>query len=117
MFIFPLLPLPRGHYDAQVQDSWIASWDSYLTRGPKRYRALCANVELYKNGKLVCGMLISFFIHNFGRLQRRDREALQSLASAVGVDQLEDSEQLHGKPFRLTVWDGRNMRFSFRPVP
>jgi len=60
-------------------------------------------------------MIISFLIHDFGR-ERRDQEALQNLADAVGVDQLKDSEQLHGKQFKLTVWDGWNRRVSFRPA-
>ena len=114
MFVFPLLPLPRGHYDAQVEDSWIASWDSYLGRKPKRYRAICADVELSKNGKLVCGMIMSVAL--FGRRSRCEWRALQSLARALGVRKLEDFGQLRGKSFKLTVWDGLNRRFSFRPA-
>jgi hypothetical protein len=117
VFVFPLLPLPRGHYDARVEDSWIASWDSYLGRKPKRYRALCAAVELFKNGKLVCGMILSVCL--FGRRSRPEWQALQSLASALGAEMgelLMNGEALKGKSFKLLVW-GWNRRFSYRPAP
>ena len=75
-------------------------------------RLACGNRDgVYSTG-------IKFAIaHVAAEKERRDREALKNLASVLGVEQLEDSEQLHGRPFRMTVWNERNMRVSFRPMP
>jgi hypothetical protein len=39
------------------------------------------------------------------------------MADAMGIgDGFDDSDQLHGIPFRLTVWRDEPMRFSCRPL-
>ena len=106
--------MPRGDYDAHVMDSSLVDFPEQAT------------LTLWltcKNKHRMCETGLPFVIR--GRQVRADerpyrgwlcREELFNLASVLEVDQLEDSEQLHGKRFKLTVWDGWSMRFSFRPA-
>jgi hypothetical protein len=104
-----VVPMPRGHYSGTVEWSAVERGMFGLTLS---LRLACGN----RDG--VYSTDIKFAIaHVAAEKERRDREALQSLASVLGVEQLADSEQLHGRPFRLTVWNERNMRVSFRPAP
>ncbi len=65
----------------------------------------------------MCETIIDFRIHQPDQeLEQCERDRLRSIASAVGVETFEDTEVLHGKPFRLTVWRGETMRFSCRPM-
>jgi hypothetical protein len=49
--------------------------------------------------------------------EQRDRRRLMDIACAVGIgDNFDDSDQLHDKPFSLTVWRSQPMRFSCRPL-
>ena len=104
-----LLHMPRGHYDARVESSEVAREPFQVTLA---LRMACGN----KHG--LYSTRVKFAIHHLvAGKERRSREALLTLASVLGVEQLEDSEQLRGRPFRMTVWNERNMRVSFRPAP
>ena len=101
-------PLPRGDYVAQVENSFLNQVENRVTLS---LRLAC------KNKIRMCETIVDFLIyHPHQGLQQYGRDLLQGLASAVGVEHLEDSDQLHGKPFALTVWRDGPMRFSCRPV-
>jgi hypothetical protein len=45
--------------------------------------------------------------------ERHERMLVQSIANAVGLSQFEDTTELHGKVFSITIWgDGVPMMFS-----
>jgi hypothetical protein len=100
--------LPRGEYVAQVEASYLARVED---------QAILSLWLVCKNRKRMCETIIDFLIHQPDQeLQQRERDRLQSVAAAVGLELFEDSEQLHGIPFKLTVWRDNPMRFSCRPA-
>ncbi len=103
-------PLSRGDYVAEVTRSDLVRYEDQAS----------ATLTLWltcKNRNGICETALPFLIWQPDQeLQQIERDRLQSVARAVGVEFLADSDQLHGRSFRMTVWNGRNMRFSFRPA-
>ncbi len=114
VFALPVVCLQRGIYDAQFEDSWVISW---VDGRRELYVVFCFDLLIHKSGKLICGMSVSFFIHP--SLQS-EWDSLQKMARAMGVELFElfaDGADLHGKPFKLIVWNGWDRIVSFRPAP
>jgi hypothetical protein len=101
--------LPRGDYVAVVQDSWIRWVNAQATVTLKLFcqsRTRAIETQLH------------FLIHQRDlKAQWLERCRLRRLADVMGIgDDFDDSDQLHGIPFRMTVWRDDPMRVSFRPV-
>jgi hypothetical protein len=97
--------LRSGSYVAQITDSWMIGSEVLALRLACRCKW---GVE---------DAVIWFHIHHTDlEAQWRARSLLWSVTCAVGLDYLDDSDQLHGIPFMLTVWRAEPLRFSCRPV-
>jgi hypothetical protein len=90
-------PLPRSDYVARVDASAINWVNAQATLS---LRLVC------KNKIRTCETIIEFVIHQPDpEFQRHERCRLRRMADAMGIgDDFDDSDQLHGIPFRLTVW-------------
>ena len=103
--------LPRGDYAAQVEASDVVRFGPRKNSANLLLLTTCRNkYGLYKTTLVFC------ICQPDMELQYRERVALQSLAGAMGVFAFCDSDQLHGKTFRLTVWREKPMMFTCRPV-
>ena len=110
--------LPRGDYVAQVEASdviWRESPFGTRNVADLLLRIVCRNKwGVYKT-------TLQFRIYDLDQdKQERDREKVGDLGAAMGVYRFDDSDQLHGIPFALTVWNDwrdKPMRFTCRPMP
>jgi hypothetical protein len=98
------VPLPRGDHLVQIERSFLNRVKDGATLA----------LMLACKGKQ---SIIEFCIfHPDPELEQLERRRLTGLARAVGVEQLEESDQLHGRAFRMTIWRSKPLRFSCRPV-
>ena len=103
------LRFPRGDYRATVIDS--------IVTGDRREATLYLRLAIFGKRASTNDFAVTFRIHHpDARLQFRERVRLQTIASAIGVSEIEDSDQLHGRPFMLTIWNAEPLRFSCRPA-
>jgi hypothetical protein len=93
--------LPRGNYVAHVRSSDIQ--DGVVT-----LRLVCAG-----HGRMFKARAEFRAYQRDLELQQRERDRMQCLVDAAGVERLTDATQLYGIPFRLTVWGSG--RWTFRP--
>lgn len=101
--------LPRGDYRVRVIDSAIVRELGAET--------LYLRLSVFKRWTISDNFILSFCVQQRDlELEFRERARLQSLASAAGVYEFDDSEQLHDKPFMLTIWSAEPLRWSCRPM-
>ena len=100
-----VVPIPRGHYSATVEWSRVENGTASLQLALENKDGLhSARVKFAIN-------------HPDPEEEQRERRAIHTLANVLGVETLKDTEQLHGKQCRMTVWNQANKRVSFRPAP
>ena len=109
--------LPQGDYAAEIVGSDVIWKDN-----PFGARNI-ADVLLRIVGRNRWGIYkttLKFRIHDLDQgKQHRGRVKVGGLGAAMRLETCDDSEQLHGIPFMLTVWNDwrdKPMRFTCRPV-
>jgi hypothetical protein len=95
--------LPRGNYvahvtDSDIQDGWV------------ELRLTCAGY-----GRMWKTRALFRVVQPDLELQHRERYRLHRVASAVGLKEFNDTDQLHGIPFRMIVWGDGKLEDTFRP--
>jgi hypothetical protein len=101
--------LPRGNYVVKVTRSDLVRYQDHTA-------VLTLFLSCKGNGR-ICKSALQFHIFDPDReKEQRERARLLDLAAACGVDELEDSDQMHGIQFRLTIWNVEPMRWSCRPL-
>ncbi len=101
-------PLPRGDYVAYVEASAIRWINAQATLS---LRLVCKSKTRMRE------TVMDFMIHQRDQKEQwHERRRLMDVAAAMGVYQCDDSDQLHGLPFRMTIWRSDPMRVSFRPA-
>lgn len=100
--------IPKGDYVAYVEASWIRWVNAQATLS---LRLVC------KSKTRICQTVVHFLIHQRDQAaQWRERSRLRSIAVAIGLEVFDDSDQLHGRPFRMIVWNANPLRISFRSI-
>jgi hypothetical protein len=105
-----LMVLPRGDYVVKVTRSDLVRYNDHTA-------VLTLFLSCRGQGR-ICETALQFHIFDPDpEKEQIERRRLLDIAEAVGVaDDFDDSDQLHGIPFRLTVWRDAPVRFSCRPM-